>query len=213
MSFIGQGLTGLVSFPNITALVTGYNFVAGTDFYTLDGSDVGNTGLWGLKGAKVKVGDSFQVTGTSAEYISTLTLTNDGKGSATGPSTVIDGVATPILAIPNAGYSFSQWVGVTGTVSFGSPTGVSSTVTVTGGDATVESTFSNNTYSLTVASDGNGSVTPSGTQSVLSYVSTPISADPGADYVFDHWSAAGDASMPLSTTCIGGNSGRSSVSR
>ena len=200
MSFIGQGLTGLVSYPDITALVTGAGFTAGTDFYTLDGSDVGNTGLWRLKGSKVTAGDSFQVTGTSAEYISTLTITNDGHGSATGPSIVIDGVATPILAVPNVGYSFSQWLGVTGTVSFGSPTGASSTATVTGGDATVESTFSNNTYSLTVTSDGNGSVTPSGTQSVLSYVSTPISADPGADYVFDHWSAAGDAQIASSTS-------------
>lgn len=70
MSFEGLGLTGLSNYPDIPALITGYSFVAGNDFYTVDGSDVGNTGLTDIKGSSLDIGDSFGVTGTDAvEYI------------------------------------------------------------------------------------------------------------------------------------------------
>jgi hypothetical protein len=185
MSFIGQGLTGLVGYPDITALVTGQNFVADTDFYTADGSDVGDTGLWRLKGSNVTAGDSYRVTGTSAEYISTLTVTNDGHGSATGSGTVIDGVSQNIYATPSTNYKFTQWLGVTGTASFGSATGASTTVIVTGGDATVEATFDYITYSLTYTNDGNGSAT--GPVTVNSGQATPILAVPNTHYGFSQW--------------------------
>jgi hypothetical protein len=189
MSFIGQGLTGLSFYSGVSGLVAGYtgygeHGLTGL-FYTEDGLDVGNTGLWRIKGSQVKSGDSFEVTGVSAEYISTLTLTNDGNGSATGPSVVIDGVATPILAVPNANYQFNQWVGVTGSATFSSPTGASSNVTVTGGDFTAEATFKYITYALVYTNDGNGSAT--GPITVNSGVANPILAVPNPNFQFNQW--------------------------
>ena len=127
------------------------------------------------------------------KYITySVTYTNDGHGSSTGPITVNSGVAAPILAVPSTGYGFLGWTGTSGTVTFGNTTQASTTVTATS-NATIKSLFSNDIFSLTVANDGHGTTTPSGAVSVVSYASTPISADPSADYVFDHWSAAGDA--------------------
>jgi hypothetical protein len=214
MSFIGQGLTGLSLYASVTGLVSGYTGYGEHGltgfFYTEDGSDVGNTGLWRIKGSKVVSGDSFEVTGVSAEYVSSLTITNDGNGSATGPSVVIDGVATPILAVPNTNYQFAQWLGISGAMSFSSPTGASSNVTVTGGDATIEGTFKYLTYSLTITNDGHGSAT--GPSTVNSGVATPILAVPNANYSFAQWlgiSGTSTFSNPTgassNVTVVGGN--------
>jgi hypothetical protein len=76
----------------------------------------------------------------------TLTITNDGHGSTTpsGVVTITYGVSTAISATPNTGYCFSHWVKTagTGTVTFGNPNSANTTVTVTGGDVTIQANFS-----------------------------------------------------------------------
>jgi hypothetical protein len=44
-----------------------------------------------------------------------------------------------------------------------------------------------------MASDGHGTTVPSGTQSLVANVPTPILATPNSGYVFNEWGAVGDA--------------------
>ena len=73
---------------------------------------------------------------------------------------------------------------------------ISTTVTLTSGNATVRADFVVAVVNLTVNSDGNGTTTPSGTVSVTPGVAQSISAAPGSGYQFLNWTVmAGTATI------------------
>jgi hypothetical protein len=126
------------------------------------------------------------LTTDTAQYI--LTITNNGHGNTTpsGVVTVNDGASTAISATPKPGYHFFNWskTGGTGTVVFGDLNSVDTTVTVTGGDATIKAKF---LITLTVTNNGYGNTTPSGDITVNEGASTAISATSNAGYHFSNW--------------------------
>ncbi len=122
----------------------------------------------------------------------TLTLTSDINGTTnpTGAMQVGRDFETNIVAIPNETYSFVNWTVTTGTgVTFNNSYSASTTVTLRGGDATIQANFSQNSYQLTVTDDGYGTTTPLGNINVVDGVPTDISAEvTDAGYVFGWWS-------------------------
>ena len=73
----------------------------------------------------------------------TLTIIQGTHGSASpsGTATVLSGAKTTIHAVPDPGYSFSQWVVTSGKASFGDSSAATTTVWLELSDASVEPTF------------------------------------------------------------------------
>src|SRR5205085_8418457 len=63
---------------------------------------------------------------------------------ATSPVTVNHGAATTITASANAGYTFAGWTVTAGSASIADASMISTTVTLTSGDATVQANFTLN---------------------------------------------------------------------
>jgi C1A family cysteine protease len=136
-------------------------------------------------------------TGLTPSYVAVvrlqyeLTVTNGANGSTTpsGTVTVIHSANTEISATPVEGYHFEKWVKTAGTgaVRFGNSNLAETTVTMTGGDATIRANFAINQYTLTVTNGGHGSTIPSGSNSVNHGVGTSINATPETGYHFVNW--------------------------
>lgn len=173
--------------------------------YTTNGNDPSLTDPLIASGSKISMG-SFdvsttlkvkawktgmvpsQVASVNLQYI--LTLTNDGNGTTAVDSLTVNyGEDTAISATPKPDYHFVKWlkVGGSGRVLFANPNLASTTVKVTGGDATIQATFAHDSYSLTVTNDGNGSTSPSGVITVNYGVYALISASPNAGFKFLQW--------------------------
>ena len=125
----------------------------------------------------------------------TLTINNDEHGT-TDPSnkvTVNHGESTSIHATAANGYHFVNWTQISGSgiVTFGNANSASTTVKVISGDATIQANFAHNPYSLTVTSDGNGNISPSGTVAVSYGASQIITATPNDGYHFVNWEKIG----------------------
>lgn len=123
-----------------------------------------------------------------------LTIVNPvaGTGSVTpsaGSHNLKDGIAFPIVFTPAGGYTFIQWqkTGGAGTVSFGDAAAASTTVTLTGGDATIQAVSTNALRILTLQNDGHGTTTPAATASVGDGLDYNISATPSPGYTFVNW--------------------------
>ena len=143
------------------APATGYQFTG----WSGDLTGTANPGLITMNSAK-------SVTATFAIITYTLTV-NPGTGGTvtpTSPTTVNYGAATAITATPSTGYKFVNWTVTAGTgATIASATSASTTVTLTGGNATVTANFqvlacswtattdfsSMNSYSFSVATNGN----------------------------------------------------------
>jgi hypothetical protein len=124
----------------------------------------------------------------------TLMITNDGNGSNTpsGTITVGDGVSTSITAVPNADCQFNHWTKTSGPgmAVFGDVNSANTTVTVTGGNATIQANFTPNQtvqYTLNITNNGGGSTTPSGIITVNNGISTTITATPDMGSQFINW--------------------------
>ncbi len=81
----------------------------------------------------------------------TLTITNDGNGytSPSGNQTVTSGSPKSITATAYPTYRFNGWTKTSGgTVTFADPSSASTTVTVTGGAATIRANFTKETVTL-----------------------------------------------------------------
>jgi hypothetical protein len=121
---------------------------------------------------------------------------------ASSPITVNHGVATPIAAAANSGYAFANWTVTSGSAAIANPSSPSTTVTLTGGNATLQANFTPVavTYSLTMANDGHGTTSPSGTVTVNSGAATPISATAASGYQFLNWTVTAGAAAFGSAT-------------
>ena len=140
-----------------------------------------------------------------------LTVNATTGGTITVPSsspvTVDHGVATTITASANPGYHFVNWTNPVGTASITDANAISTTATLTSGDATVQANFAVTTYQLTVNATTGGTITAPATSPVTVNhgVATTITATATSGYAFTGWtvpvgSAAIANSSVLSTT-------------
>jgi hypothetical protein len=141
---------------------------------------------------------------TSTTYTLTITAGSGGTVSPSGAQTVTSGTATNISATANSGYAFVNWTQTagSGTATFASATTASTTVTLTGGDATIQANFQLS-YTLTIAAGSGGTVSPSGAQTVTSGVATNIAATASSGYTFVNWTqtaGSGTATFASATT-------------
>lgn len=176
---------------------------------------------WERSGTAAAIGDStvaattVSLTGNAAVtavftlYTYTLTVSNSGNGSTTpsGATTVNYGAATPIAAVPSTGYHFTNWTRSSTAATIADSTAASTTAALTG-NATVTANFSINTYTLTVASAGNGTVSPSGLNSANHGAATAIIATPSTGYHFVKWTRSrttatfGDSTLVSTTVTL-----------
>ncbi len=156
---------------------------------TVDGASKGAVSSWIFSDVK----EAHTITASYALNEYTLTINTAGSGSvAKNPikATYHYGDAVQLTATPNAGWSFATWAGdLTGTDNSG-------TVTING-DKTVTATFTQDTYTLTITTAGQGTVTPSNT-SYLSGTTVDLNAVAALHWKFSGWS--GDASGTANTT-------------
>ena len=155
-----------------------------------DASGVVNPGSVTMNGNR-----SVTATFTQDQY--TLTINTVGNGSVTpspNQTTYVYGDNVSLNALADPGWTFSVWSGdASGVVNPGSVT--------MNGNRTVTATFTEDTYTLTINTVGNGSVTPTPDQATYLYgdiVSLNASADPG--WTFSGWS--GDASGGTNPTSV-----------
>ncbi len=137
----------------------------------------------------------------SATFGYRLTTTVTGSGSVTRnpdaqvypPSTVVQ-----LTAVPVTGWSFTNWSGgVTGTAN---PTPITMA-----GARTVNATFTINSYTLTVNSGGNGTVSRNPDQPTYTHGTTvQVTATPSTGYHLQNWSGSATGSAnPLSVLMDG----------
>ena len=161
---------------------THYN-ASGTDTFMMPAANVTLFAEWTLHTYQLSV-----VAGTGG----TITA------PPTSPVTVNHGAATTITASANAGYTFSGWTVTVGTASIADPSMISTTVTLTSGDATVQANFTLNTYQLSVVAGTGGTITapPTSPVTVNHGDPTTITASANAGYTFSGWTVTvGTASI------------------
>jgi uncharacterized protein (TIGR02145 family)/uncharacterized repeat protein (TIGR02543 family) len=142
------------------------------------------------------------ITANFAPVTYQLTVSAGTGGTITVPSsspaTVNHGAATTITASPNSGYRFSGWSVSSGTAIFGDTSSVSTTVTLSSGNATVSAGFTRITFQLSVTTETGGTISaPSSPATVNHGAATIITALPGAGYSFNGWIVtSGSAAIP-----------------
>jgi len=185
-----------------------------------------------VSGSGVNIGDTHSATTTvtltngnatiKANFVEdnyTLTIQSDGNGYVNpfGDQTVKYGTATNISATPKTGYHFTNWSVVSGAgVNIGDTHSATTTVTLTNGNATIKANFAKNNYTLTVQSDGNGSVSPSGNQIVKYATATNIDATPKTGYKFKDWTVVSGTGVtfgntPSANTTVTLNNGNAAI--
>ena len=137
------------------------------------------------------VTSTMTITANFAHNTATLTMANDGRGTAkfTGVNPVNTATAIPITATPNASFAFVNWIPDSGNATIANPNSASTTVTLTN-DATVTANFQTSTSLtlLTMAKVGTGTVTPLvGASNVAKNAQVEITANPDAGWHFVKW--------------------------
>ncbi|MBN1602697.1 MAG: tandem-95 repeat protein [Chitinispirillaceae bacterium] len=109
-----------------------------------------------------------------------------GTTTPSSPISVNHGVATPVEATINDGYTFDSWIVTSGDPTIEDPTNPTTTVILTG-NATVVASY---IYTLTLSTNGSGGlITTPGDPSVTAQYDVPVSivAEPATGYTFTHW--------------------------
>ena len=140
----------------------------------------------------------------------TLTMAKVGSGTVTPATGLQQDTATPITieAVPADGYRFVNWTVTSGLAAIANSAAASTTVTLTGADAsaaTVTANFAVNTYQVVFTAGLNGSITGAKTQTVNHGANcTSVTAVPVSNlYHFVDWSGdySGTAN-PLAVTNV-----------
>ncbi len=122
-------------------------------------------------------------------------LTVSGVNTSVTPDGVVPvahGSWTVLSAVPDEGYEFKEWTASGGTVEFSNSLASSTSVKLTSGNAVVNATTAIKTFSLTIASGTNGTVSSPGTQTVNWGQNVAISAAPSSSsWQFKQWSVSG----------------------
>ncbi len=120
--------------------------------------------------------------------------TLSGNASQTVPA---GGSTTPITAVPNTGYAFTNWTGSGFTTSTSNPL----TLHQVASDLALTANFSHETFSVDFAAGTGGSITGAASQLVAYGGSTSaVTAVPNAGFAFVNWTGTGfttSASNPL----------------
>ncbi|MCL2259943.1 MAG: hypothetical protein FWC15_01155 [Fibromonadales bacterium] len=151
-----------------------------------------------------------------ANFTQTYTLTvnrNLTAGGTTTPASsqanVAAGTAVNISTTVNTGYRFVNWTVTSGTATFANANNAATTVTLSS-NATIRANYAQ-TYTLTVNAGANGTVSPSGAQTVDAGAATSITATANSNYRFVNWTVTGstatitNASSASTTVTLTGN--------
>ena len=154
---------------------------------------------WEISGTEYKVGDSYTVLGdteikalwensviTPTTY--TVTVSNDGNGTGTAtPSTAVAGTTIILTATPNTGYHFKAWQVMSGGVTI-----KDDKFLMPNDNVEVRAIFEEDAppvpteFTITVKTDGNGTVSASHAKAVVGTEITLI-ATPKTGYHFKEW--------------------------
>ncbi|HEX7553672.1 MAG TPA: InlB B-repeat-containing protein, partial [Geothrix sp.] len=137
------------------------------------------------------VTQNLTITATFTQQTFTVTFVAGAGGSITGSSSQImayGGSATAVSAVPNVGYTFTNWTGPGFTTTNATPL----TVTNVTQNLTITATFTQQTFIVTFVAGAGGSMTGTTTQTVAYGGSaTSVSAVPSVGYTFTNWTGAG----------------------
>lgn len=132
----------------------------------------------------------------------TLTITLDGSGSVTknpNQATYPYGTIVQLTAVANSGWVFSSW---TGNLS-GSTNPTSITMN---GNKSVTAHFIANQYTLTITTDGSGSVTKNPNQATYTYGTVvTLTAMPSTGWAFSSWTGDLTGNQNPKTITMNGN--------
>jgi uncharacterized repeat protein (TIGR02543 family) len=137
----------------------------------------------------------------------TLTVTNDGHGSASGSVSKGIKMSTKyaISASNNTGYHFNNWTRVSGgTCTFDNSSSASTNVTVTGNaSATIRANFALDNYTITY-NNMSGATNHASNPSTYTITSSDITlyAPTKVGYMFDGWYTNAELTTPVSTPAI-----------
>ena len=152
--------------------------------------------------ASVTITGNTAITATFTQNQYTLSLSSIGDGSVTRnpvKATYVYGEVVQLTSTADPGWTFTGWSGaLTGTTN---PT----SITITG-NMSVMASFTQNQYTLTVSTVGNGSVTRNPNQATYVYgdvVQLTAVADPG--WTFSGWSGGLTGSANPASVTITGN--------
>jgi hypothetical protein len=185
----GQGSVALVpaggTYLSGSTVTLAATAAVGWHFDRWEGSLTGTTNP-----AQVLMDGNKSATAIFAQDLYALTATAIGQGSvALNPAggSYLSGATATLTATPAAGWRFDHWTGdLTGTTN---PAQV-----LMDGDKSATAVFAQDQYTLTVATSGQGSVTPPG-GSYPSGTTATLEAAAATGWHFDHWEGnlTGDA--------------------
>lgn len=145
-----------------------------------------------------------------------LTILEPAMGSVTpsGPVTVKDGEPLDISATATDQSTFINWFISSGEefLTIGDIYSASTTLSLSGGNVTIQPIISDTLWTLTLNNDGNGTTTPAASASVPNGQPYPIAATANTGYEFDEWisisgavSFANNLSASTNVTVTGGD--------
>lgn len=186
---------------SITATAsTGYAFA----YWLVDGIEAGSTST-----ISVTMTSNHTVEPVFSVLTRTLTIVA-GAGGDTSPLAgtypYSYGTVVQVTATASAGYKLSYWLLNGSNVGSANPINVTMTV-----DATIQPVFVQDTIIITVVAGANGTVSPSGTQTLVIGASYQFVALPNTNYVFDHWDLSGaniGSTNPLGLTAVSNMNGK-----
>jgi len=163
----------------------------------------------------VKLNANATITGAAniqalfAWDIKELTMAKTGEGTTTpavSTTTKYDQEYDQLFTItasPDAsnGYEFENWTytGTTGDIRFLAIDGGTPDMTAPSiqaaikSDYTITANFALREYTVSISDDGNGTVSPTGSQTFVHGEARSVTATPSTGYVFDHWEKSGTA--------------------
>lgn len=132
--------------------------------------------------------------GTDEPTVYTVTVTDDGNGSAWGDLTEAEeGDSVTVEADPDDEYLFVQWVVVSGGVTLDDPTANPATFTMPADNVTIRAEFSDvPVYAVAVSADSDGGGSAQADKAVYKEGETvTIEAAPDEGYEFVKWTVTG----------------------
>lgn len=181
---------GIATSQSVTALdIEGYTFST----WSVMPSGVTTSSTLTNKTITITATANATITANYTLNSHTLTWNLDGgtitseSGTYTAAGSVSYGAALTAPTVEKDGYTFAGW---------------SPSVASTMPDADVEytATWTENTYTVTFANDGNGSTSPTGSQSVGVVTGVAINATPNTGYEFNTWTSSNGGTFTSEAT-------------
>jgi uncharacterized repeat protein (TIGR02543 family) len=154
------------------------------------------------------VTSNLTLTANFTQQTFTVTFAAGTGGSLTGTTTqtlTYGGSATTVTAVPNTGYTFTNWTGSGFTASANNPL----TVTNVTSNLTLTANFTQQTFTVTFAAGAGGTLTGITSQTVAYGGSaTTVTAVPNTGYTFTNWTGSGFTAStinPLTVTNVTSN--------